>query len=433
MKSIKLLVYTSILVLLTLPAFGQSTDGKALKVNQQRIERRIQELSEFGRDATGKGYRVAYSKGDVAARVWLIDLMEKAGLAVSIDYAGNLIGKRNGKNDALKPIAFGSHIDMVPDGGNYDGCVGSIAALEIMEVLKEGEVVTEHPLEMIIFSNEEGAVFGSRAMVQAIDPDVLASISHSGLSIEEGIKMIGGNAADSELRKSGSLAAFLELHIEQGQVLDQENIQIGVVEGIVGFRLWEIEIEGSANHAGTTPMHLRRDALVAASKLIVMINELTTKMEGDQVATVGQISITPGAGNVIPGKATLSLEIRDLSIAKIETLIAEIKRGGLEIEKSTQTNITFRKRDFFSDPALMDEQIQTSIAESAKSLGLSYKNMPSGAGHDTQEMANIAPVGMIFVPSVNGISHSPKEFTKAADMANGANVLLQTILALDKK
>ena len=433
MKSIKLLVYTSILVLLTLPAFGQSTDGKALKVNQQRIERRIQELSEFGRDATGKGYRVAYSKGDVAARVWLIDLMEKAGLAVSIDYAGNLIGKRNGKNDALKPIAFGSHIDMVPDGGNYDGCVGSIAALEIMEVLKEGEVVTEHPLEMIIFSNEEGAVFGSRAMVQAIDPDVLASISHSGLSIEEGIKMIGGNAADSELRKPGSLAAFLELHIEQGQVLDQENIQIGVVEGIVGFRLWEIEIEGSANHAGTTPMHLRRDALVAASKLIVMINELTTKMEGDQVATVGQISITPGAGNVIPGKATLSLEIRDLSIAKIETLIAEIKRGGLEIEKSTQTNITFRKRDFFSDPALMDEQIQTSIAESAKSLGLSYKNMPSGAGHDTQEMANIAPVGMIFVPSVNGISHSPKEFTKAADMANGANVLLQTILALDKK
>jgi N-carbamoyl-L-amino-acid hydrolase len=302
--------------------------GNNLNVNEQRIASRILELAKFGRDDKGHGYRVAYTKGDVEGREWFIQLMKKAGLNVSIDYAGNIIGKRKGKNSALKPIAFGSHIDMVPDGGNYDGCVGSIGALEIIEVLNENKIITEHPLEVIIFSNEEGGTIGSMAMAGHLTAEGLTQVSQSGLTTADGVKAIGGNPDSIQyvVRKKGDIKAFLELHIEQGGILEQEKIQIGVVEGIVGIVHWEVTVDGFANHAGTTPMNMRKDALLAASKLIVAVNEVINSVPGKQVGTIGKLAAMPGAYNVIPGKVVLGLEIRDLSAEKIEQLFVDIEK-----------------------------------------------------------------------------------------------------------
>ena len=436
MHYLKTLIPVCFTTILSFSVFGQTPiNYKELKVNQDRIESRIFELAKFGKDSNDKGYRVAYSKGDVEGRTWFIEQMKKAGLDVTIDFAGNIIGKRKGKDITLKPIAFGSHIDMVPDGGNYDGCVGSVGGLEIMEILQENNLVTNHPLELIIFSDEEGSLLGSKALAGDFNQERLKILSQSGLTIREGINAIGGNAdsISSVIRKKGDLSAFLELHIEQGGILEKQNIQIGVVEGIVGIEDWEVTVEGFANHAGTTPMNLRNDALLSAAKLIIAVNEIITSRDGRQVGTVGKISAQPGAYNVVPGKVVLGLEIRDLSYDKIWDLFREIEKKAADIAASGGTKITFNNQLLGATPALTDKSIQDKIVQAAKALGFTYKHMQSGAGHDSQDMAFIAPIGMIFVPSIGGISHSPKEFTTAVDMANGANVLLQTVLALDKE
>lgn len=408
-------------------------DNKTLKVNGQRIESRILELAKFGRDEKGHGYRVAYTNGDIDGRAWFMELMKKAGLDVSIDAGGNISGKRKGKNQSLKPIAFGSHIDMVPDGGNYDGTLGSISALEIIETLNENKIVTDHPLEVIIFANEEGGTVGSKAMAGLLTDEGLKKVSQSGLTMAEGIKAIGGNPDNIQscLRKRGDLHAFVELHIEQGGILENETTQIGVVEGIVGMMDWDVTIEGFANHAGATPMNIRKDALLAASKLVIAVNEVINGVQGKQVGTVGKISSYPGASNVIPGKVVMSLEIRDLSIEKVEMLFAEVQKRADTIGSDSKTKISFQSQ-FVIKPSLSNSLLQDKINSSAKELGFTTKFMQSGAIHDSQNMALIAPMAMIFVPSVGGISHSPNEFTKAEDMTNGANVLLKTILTVDK-
>lgn len=407
---------------------------KKLSVNGSRIESRIFELAKFGRNATGQGYRVAYTQGDIEGRAWFMELMTKAGLNPIIDAAGNIIGKRKGKNNSLKPIGFGSHIDMVPDGGNYDGTLGSLSALEVIEVLNENKIVTQHPLEVIIFGNEEGGTIGSKAIAGLLTDGLLKKTSQSGMSMAEGIKAIGGNPDNIQSckRNKGDLHAWLELHIEQGGILDNENIQIGVVEGIVGIRDWDVTIEGFANHAGATPMNIRKDALLAASKLVIAVNEVINSVPGRQVGTVGKISSSPGASNVIPGKVVMSLEIRDLSFEKVEMLFGEVQKRAEQIASTSKTKISFSPL-FELKPALATKALQEKINVSAKMLGFTTKFMQSGAIHDSQNMSLIAPMAMIFVPSVGGISHSPKEFTKAIDMTNGANVLLNTIIAVDKE
>src|SRR4030095_5982807 len=433
-------VKKSSLTLMGMGVFGSllSNNKKAgadLSVNGQRIESRIFELAKFGRDESGHGYRVAYTKGDIEGRAWFMDLMKKAGLEPTIDAAGNITGKRKGKNPSLKPIGFGSHIDMVPDGGNYDGTLGSISALEIIEILNENKVVTDHPLEVIIFGNEEGGTIGSKAMAGGLTIDGLQQKSQSGLTMAEGIKAIGGNPDNIQscIRKKGDFHAWVELHIEQGGILEKEKIQIGVVEGIVGIVHWEVTVEGFANHAGSTPMNMRQDALLAASKFILTVNEVINSVKGNQVGTVGKIAVTPGAYNVIPGKVVLGLEIRDLSSEKIEMLFSEIEKRAATIAKEFKTTISFLRQPNESKPALTNKALQQTINTSAKALGFSTKFMQSGAGHDSQHIASIARAAMIFIPSVGGISHSPKEFSTATDMTNGANVLLQTILKLDKE
>jgi N-carbamoyl-L-amino-acid hydrolase len=403
-------------------------------IDPARLEKTLFELAEFGKQEDGATNRVAFSDADIGGREYVIGLMEKAGLKVDIDYAGNIIGRRKGSVPEKKPIAFGSHIDMVPNGGNYDGIVGSLAAIEVVRTLVENNITTRHPLEIMIFPNEEGGVMGSRALAGTLKPKSMQVTNSTGFSMAEGIDRIGGDAQKytEVVRQAGSLTSFLELPIEQGGILEQETIDIGVVEGIVGIKWWDVTVTGNANHAGTTPMDQRNDALLAASRFIIAVNEVALGEEGRNVATVGRIHAEPGAPNVIPGRVILSLEIRDLSVGKMDQLFNAIQKRAEQIAALSGTQFDFKPIDATGAPALTDERIRKIIENSSQTLGLTTLRMQSGAGHDAQEMSNLAPVGMIFVPSKDGISHSPKEYTSSGDMANGANVLLHTLLAIDQ-
>src|ERR1041385_8989027 len=369
-----------------------------IRVNGERIMDHILALAEFGKNPQGGVSRVAYSDADKQGREYVLGLMRAAKLDVRIDEAGNLIGRRAGRLTSLPPLLFGSHIDSVPEGGNYDGVVGSLGAIEVAQTLAENNITTQHPLEVIIFQNEEGGLIGSRAMDGELTEKELDLASRSGKTIRDGIKFIGGDPAQlaQVRRRKGEIAAYLELHIEQGGILDSEKINIGVVEGIVGINWWDVTIEGFANHAGTTAMNNRQDALLAAAKFIEAVNRVVTSVPGRQVGTVGRIQAMPGAPNVIPGKVVCSLELRDLDAAKIQMLFEQIKTEAAAIAKASRVTFDFKELNT-NIPAPTDARIRAIIDQSAKELGLTTKRMPSGAGHDAQDMARIGPVGMIFI------------------------------------
>ena len=402
------------------------------RVNGPRLNRHLTELSDFGKNPQGGVTRLAYSDADRQARDYVAGLMRAARLDPYIDAAGNIIGRRAGRDAKLPPVLFGSHIDSVPEGGNYDGDVGSLGAIEVAQTLAEQGIVTRHPLEVVVFQNEEGGLIGSRALSGDLAERELDLVSRSGKTIREGIRFIGGDPdrVATVRRKRGDIAAYLELHIEQGGFLDAERVDIGIVEGIVGINWWDVTIDGFANHAGTTPMDRRRDAMLAAAKFIDAVNRVVTSVPGRQVGTVGRIQALPGAPNVIPGKVVLSLELRDLDATKIAMLYERIRGEARQIADATGTTFDFKAINV-NTPAPTDPRVRAVIAAAARELGLSTKLMPSGAGHDAQDMARLGPVGMIFVPSVGGISHSPRELSRPADITNGANVLLETVVRLD--
>ncbi|HUS12567.1 MAG TPA: Zn-dependent hydrolase [Pyrinomonadaceae bacterium] len=406
--------------------------GSRLRVNGERLNAHLRELAEFGKTAEGGTHRLAYSDADLQARAYAMRLMRAAKLEVSIDVAGNIVGRRAGSDAALKPLMIGSHIDSVPAGGRYDGQVGSMGAIEVAQTLAENNVRLRHPLEVVIFQNEEGGTIGSVALARGLTEKDLNIVANSKKTIREGIKFIGGDPdkLSSVVRKKGDLAGYVELHIEQGGILHQEKINIGVVEGIVGVFWWDVTIEGFANHAGTTPMNQRRDALLAAAKYIEAVNRVVTSIPGRQVGTVGKIQAFPGAFNIVPGKVTTSLGLRDLDAAKVQMMFEKIQMEVRQIEAATGTKFDFKQVNS-SQPAPTDERFRSAIQDAAKQMGLTTKLMPSGAGHDAQEIAHLCPVGMIFVPSRDGISHSPREFSEPVDITNGANVLLHTLLKLD--
>lgn len=355
-----------------------------LRANAGRVAAGIQALSRFGANPEGGVSRVAFSDADLKARAWLIGMMEQAGLDVRADAAGNVIGRRPGQEDNLPPILFGSHIDSVPGGGNYDGNVGVIGALEVIELLNENGINTRHPLEVVSFTDEEGGLTGSRAMVGKLTDAALDVVSHSGLTVREGIRRVGGDPEriETAARKPGDLTAFVELHIEQGAILEEANIDIGVVEGIVGIRWWDVAVQGKANHAGTTPMDRRNDALVAAAELVLAVNGIATGLDGRQVATVGRIQALPGAPNVIPGKVVLSLEIRDLEAERMQRVFDLIRAEASKIADARGTPIGFLEIDVASPPAPTAMAMREIIESAADRLGFSSRRMPSGAGHD---------------------------------------------------
>jgi N-carbamoyl-L-amino-acid hydrolase len=403
-------------------------------VNGARLNANLDTLSQIGRNEKGGVTRVAYTEEDRRGRALVMDLMRKAGLDVRIDAAGNLIGRRAGSDSTLTPIAMGSHIDSVPEGGKYDGCVGSLAAIEVVQTLGERGIRSRHPIEVLIFQNEEAGLVGSRAVNGELGEAELKVTNASGRTRSEGIAFIGGDpgALASARRKPGDFAAYLELHIEQGGILDEKRLDIGIVEGIVGIGWWRVTVEGDANHAGTTPMTRRKDALVAAARFVDAVHRHALETPGRQVMTVGQLRVEPGAANVIPGRVELTLEIRDLDRAKILKLFDDARAIGERLGAETGTRFGFQRIDGH-DPALADEGVRRAIDTAARGLGLSALSMPSGAGHDAQSIARLAPMGMIFIPSVGGYSHAAKEYSTPEAIANGANVLLRTVLALDGK
>ena len=375
--------------------------------------------------------RTGFSDAIVASRKYLMQLMRDAGMEPRIDSAGNILGSRAGSDPNLKPILFGSHIDSVPSGGNFDGDLGSLSAIEVIRTLNEHNITTRHSLQTAIWTDEEGTFVGSGSAAGLFKASDLNRI-RDGISIAEGLRKLGGDPtrlAEARLAP-GAFCCYLELHIEQGSTLYKANVPIGVVEGIVAIDRYDVEIRGFANHAGTTPMKERHNALLAAAKLIEAVQDVVTREPGRQVGTVGKLEVFPNAVNVIPGLVKHSIELRDLSVEKIARLGDEIRTRAPEIARETGTEITMTKTEHDA-PAEAAPEIQAKIETAAKELGLQTMRLPSGAGQDAQMLAKVCPMGMIFVSSVDGISHSPKELTRWEDCANGANVLLHTILLID--
>jgi beta-ureidopropionase / N-carbamoyl-L-amino-acid hydrolase len=403
-------------------------------VNGARLNANLRALSAFGANPQGGVSRVAYSDADRAGRAFVMDKMRAAGLDARVDFAGNIVGRRAGSNPALKPIVFGSHVDSVPDGGNFDGTVGSLSAIEVAQTLSETGARTRHPLEVVVWANEEGGLYGSRAVSGQLAASQLANRAWSGKTIEEGIAFLGGQPSRlAEVRRQrGDIATYLELHIEQGGYLERDGLHIGVVEGIVGISRWDVTVTGVQNHAGTTPMDQRHDALLAMSRFVDMVNRVVRATPGRQVGTVGKIEAFPGAPNVIPGRVVATLELRDLDSAKIQRVFEAIAVEAKRIGEANGTSFDLQPRHE-DIPALSDPAVREIIDGVAKELGYTTRAMPSGAGHDAQAMSQLGPMGMIFVPSIGGISHSPKEFSTEADIERGARVLMGAVLAADKR
>ncbi|MEX2272902.1 MAG: M20 family metallo-hydrolase [Vicinamibacterales bacterium] len=406
-----------------------------------KLRGRIEALSMFGRPAGGTFAdgvsRVAYSDADVAARAFVMREMRASGFEPRIDPAGNIFARRAGTDASAPPILFGSHIDSVPSGGNFDGDLGSLAALGLLEACERDGIRTRHPLEMVIWAAEEGVAFGrglasSRIVAGDVKPADMDQV-WNGLRRADGIRKLGGtpDRIMEAVRPKGAHHAYVELHIEQGGTLEQASTNIGIVQGIVAIQRYRAIIKGFANHAGTTPMNERQDAMLGASHLAIAVREAVTSEPGRQVGTVGHVEIEPNAPNVIPGVARLTIELRDLSVEKLERLAAEIRRRAAAIAARTSTSIEIADLSR-NPPALAEMAVQDVIERESAGLGLSSTRLPSGAGHDAQMMAQLSPMGMIFVPSIGGISHSPRELTRWDDCTRGADVLLRTVLALDR-
>lgn len=407
-------------------------------INAPRMNQTLEELGHLGESPDGMD-RVAYSPEDIAGREYTIKLMRQAGLDTRIDTAGNIIGRSAGSDDALPAIALGSHTDTVPKGGKYDGALGVMASIEAVRTLKEHGHRTRHPVEVISFTNEEGTRFhrwlvGSRSMAGLLEQEDLDAVDDNGHGLGPCLADIGGDLSriGEAVRSPGELAAYFELHIEQGPNLYQSGTPIGVVTGITGRAVFEVEVEGKANHAGTTPMSTRRDALVSASKLVLAIQKMAAEQEICRVATVGSIKAIPNAVNVIPGAASIGLEFRDTDMESLAAAEQELRRITDQAVVDDGVEIQINRHRFTSSAPITPE-MQALVAEAAENCGMIWEALPSGAGHDAQALANIAPMAMLFVPSVDGISHSPEEYSTPEDCANGTQVLLELLLLADDR
>lgn len=407
-------------------------------MNATWLIEQLEHLSQFGRSETGVT-RLAFSAEDELAREFILNQMQEIGLKIRMDGFGNIFGRLEGTQPALPAIATGSHMDSVPDGGKYDGPVGVIAALSALRELKaRGPLTTS--VEMIVFSAEESSRFGyatmgSKVIAGTADLKSWQKVTDSkGITLPEALASSGFDFTRLlEARRSpGEWKAFIELHIEQGPVLDQEEIQIGIVTGIAGPTRLRLSITGVANHSGTTPMDCRHDACVSAAHIILAVRQAACKeMKLGTVGTVGSVRVTPGVMNVVPGSAELLIDIRGVDYSSIERVVAEVRRAvdRIVLEEGTSIEITVLSAE---QPVLLDPNIASMIECSCKQLGLTYRHMHSGAGHDAMNMAKLTPTGMIFIPCRDGISHNNAEYAAPKDIEAGAAVLLEALYFLAK-
>ncbi|MDX2242754.1 MAG: Zn-dependent hydrolase [Leptolyngbyaceae cyanobacterium bins.302] len=404
-----------------------------LLVNRDRLTQSIQRLAEVGQLPNGGVCRIAFSMDDLLARQLVHTWMEEAGMTVRVDAAGNIIGRYDGKQPNAPALATGSHIDTVPVGGHFDGCLGVLAGIEVVRTLHENGVRLHHALEVIVFTDEERSVIGSKAMSGQIKegPDYYCRLD--GTPIQPCLEKVGGNweQIHTARRDRSEIAAFVELHVEQGGVLEYLKRPVGVVTGVVGQYRFALNIVGCPNHAGTTPMSMRKDALVAASQIVLAVNQLATETSGDQVATVGFLNVSPNATNTVPGKVDLRIDLRDLSEEHLSFLVDKLEQEIQAIARATDTQISMRQT-LHIHPTLSAPHIMGTIEQVCEEMGCPYSHLPSRAGHDAQEIGRITDMGMIFVPSRHGISHSEEEYTSPEECEKGANVLLKTFLKLDQ-
>ncbi len=409
-----------------------------MKANGKRVVSRLEEIYQCGKKEDGTFTRMAFSPEDVKGRKLFTSWAQKLGMTCRIDEAGNLICRMAGQDDSLPAILMGSHLDTVPDGGKYDGVLGCVGGLEVCETFKEEGYVPKHPIEVIVFTDEEGFRFGKGLTGSSGICGQNPEVSDSELDIygeERGKVMQSYGITSANMLKAAkdpeSVHCFIELHVEQGARLYKTHTSVGVVSSIAGVNRYDVTVTGEANHAGSTAMADRKDALVAAAGFINNIPEVTTEYGNEfTVATVGTIKVTPHSVNVIPGTCTFSLEIRDQD-AKVMTLIEQKLQASLgDICKKYGVSYTFVPTSFH-EPAPMSKWVKGSIEQAVKELGIDYSVIPSGAFHDSLIMTSVFPTGMIFVPSEKGISHSRYEFTEDGDIENGCNVLLKTVLNVD--
>ena len=401
----------------------------SLRVDGDRLLRRLMALAEVGAIDGGGVCRLALTDADRDGRDLVVGWMRELGLTVTVDAIGNVVGTRAGTSD-LKPVMIGSHIDTVRTGGKYDGNLGVLAGLEVVQTLNDAGVVTGHPIAVAFFTNEEGSRFA---------PDMMGSAVHQGaLPLETALatRGIDGPTVGDELRRIGyagetavgsvRAAAYFELHIEQGPVLEREGFEIGAVTGVQGISWSEITLRGVSNHAGTTPMSMRSDAGYVAAEIACFVRRLAREYGGSQVGTIGHLTFAPNLVNVIPNHVVMTVDIRNTDEATLQraeaatfAFIEETARAeGVEVTRRSLAR--FEPVDFA--PAMID-----AVERSARAQGLSVRRMPSGAGHDAQMFAPHCPTGMIFVPSRGGISHNVREFTEPAHLVAGANVLLDVV------
>ena len=403
-----------------------------LRIDADRLLARLAELAAIGATADGACCRLALTDGDRAGRDLVCRWMRELGLQVHVDTIGNLFGWRAGTDDTA-PVMTGSHIDTVRTGGRYDGCLGVLGGLEVVRTLDEAGVRTRRPLVVAAFTNEEGARFA---------PDMLGSLVYAGgLPLAEALDRtsIDGQRLGDELRRIGYAGdaalplvrpqAFVELHIEQGPVLDAEGITIGAVENLQGISWQEVSIDGQANHAGTTPMRLRHDAGYAAAAAGAFVRTLARELGGNQVGTVGSLSLHPNLINVIASNARLTVDLRNTDEAALQEAERRLTAFLAQLARDEGVAIQTRRLARF-EPVTFDAGVAALISSVAARLGHSCRPMTSGAGHDAQMMARLCPTAMVFVPSVRGISHNPAEHTAPAHLAAGADVLLHTLLSL---
>jgi N-carbamoyl-L-amino-acid hydrolase len=405
---------------------------EALRVDADRLLRRLEALAQIGAIEGGGCCRLALSDEDKAGRDRVVSWMRELGLEVAVDAIGNIFGLRRGLRD-VAPVMTGSHIDTVRTGGRYDGNLGVLGGLEVVQTLNDAGFATQRPLVVAVFTDEEGARFA---------PDMLGSLVYvGGLDLQAALDTVSidGERLGDELARIGYDGsaplglhrphAYVELHIEQGPVLDEERITIGAVENLQGISWQEVTIAGQSNHAGTTPMRLRRDAGYCAAAIGVFLRQLASELGGNQVCTMGKVDLHPNLINVIAARARLSVDLRNTEELLLQEAERRLARFLEELARAESVTIDTRRLARF-EPVQFDDGVARMIESHAARLGCSHRRMTSGAGHDAQMLARICPASMVFVPSVKGISHNPAEHTAPADLAAGANVLLHTLMEL---
>ena len=410
-----------------------SRQGSSISINGARLLDRIAELAQIGAiEGTQGCSRLAFSDADREGRDLVVTWMQDLGLTVTVDAVGNVVASTS-DDGAAGAVMAGSHIDTVGTGGRYDGNLGVLAGLEVIEATLAAGVDLQRPLAVAFFSNEEGSRY---------PPDMMGSLAYvGGMSVESVLEVTGadGSVVGEELERIGYRGsapcpgatphAYVELHIEQGPVLDRAGLQIGAVEGVQGISWTELVLTGQSNHAGTTPMTLRRDPMVVAAEVAVAARNIAVEFGGSQVATVGSLTLHPNLVNVVPAHATMTVDLRNTDEKTLQRAEDELRKRTLELAQSEGIDVNSRTLARF-EPVEFDDRIVDQIEQLATQRGLSTKRMPSGAGHDAQMMARICPTGMIFVPSVDGISHNPAEHTDEQDLIAGAQLLADAMLAL---